>query len=316
MLNDKTPAKRLMFYALGAGLLISILAFSAAQPHAWAQDAGSPSEAAPPDAGAADTQPPADDASNTQPESSGGLNLFKLLIQGGYFMIPLLALSILVVTIVVERFISLRANRVLPPELVHALGQLGGPQGAFDPRKAYKVCQQFPSAASNVIRSMLLKVGRPHSEVEHAVAEASEREANRLYSVVKWLSLSAAIAPLIGLLGTVWGMIRAFHDTTLLDASANKAEALAAGIYTALVTTLCGLVIAIPAAIFAHFFENRITNLFHEIDEMLFNLMPQVERFEGKVRFGRQGADGGIGGREPPVHAEASEPRPAAATPK
>lgn len=220
------------------------------------------------------------------------INIFTLLVQGGPFMIPILLMSLLVVTFTIERFIGLRRDRVLPEALITGLGQLGGPQGGFDPRKAYKLCQQYPSAAATVVRAMLLKIGRPHNELEHAVAEAGEREANRLYANVRWLILAAAVAPLLGLLGTVWGMIRAFHDTTQLTPDLNKADYLAEGIYVALVTTLGGLCVAIPAAIFAHYFEGRVQALFHQIDEMLFNLMPQVERFEGRVRFGRQAGDG------------------------
>lgn len=237
-----------------------------------------------------------------------GINGFELIVQGGFLMIPILLMSLLVVTFAIERFIGLRRSKVLPQGLVSGLGQLGGPQGGFDPRKAYKLCQQFPSAAATVVRAMLLKVGRPHSEVEHAVAEASEREANRLYANIRWLTLAAAVTPLLGLLGTVWGMIRAFHDTTKLTPDVNKADYLAEGIYVALVTTMGGLCVAIPAAIFAHYFEGRVQTLFHQIDEMLFNLMPQVERFEGRVRFGRQMGDGAAidrpPSREPPPVAE------------
>jgi biopolymer transport protein ExbB len=139
---------------------------------------------------------------------------------------------------------------------------------------------------------MLLKVGRPHSEVEHTVTEASEREADRLYANVRWLNLAAGVTPMIGLLGTVWGMIEAFHRTTLLAPGQNKAEELATGIYIALVTTYGGLMVAIPSAIFAHHFEGRIQALFHRIDEMLFSLLPQIERYEGRVRFGRPTGDG------------------------
>jgi biopolymer transport protein ExbB len=77
-----------------------------------------------------------------------------------------------------------------------------------------------------------------------------------------------------------------------LSAGINKAISLADGIYTALFTTVCGLIIAIPSVILAHHFESRIMKLFHEIDEMLFNLLPQVERFEGRVRFNRAVGDG------------------------
>ncbi len=227
-------------------------------------------------------------SSNTD---GGGLNFFALLIDGGYLMLPILLMSLLVVTFAIERFIGLRRERVLPQDLITGLGQLGGPQSSFDPRQAYRLCQQHASAASTVVRAMLLKVGRPHSEVERAVVEASQREATKLYANVRWLNLAASVTPLIGLLGTVWGMIQAFHQTTQLAPGQNKAELLAEGIYIALVTTLSGLMVAIPAAIFAHYFEGRIQSMFVQIDEMLFNLMPQVERFEGKVRFGQPAED-------------------------
>jgi biopolymer transport protein ExbB len=219
------------------------------------------------------------------------INVFTLAIEGGIFMIPIAAMSLLTVTMAIERFLGLRKQKILPDELVAALGQLGGSPGGFDPRKAYRICQQFPSTASTVMRAMLLKVGRPLNEVEHTVQVASDREAERLYTNVRWLNLAAGVTPLIGLLGTVQGMIMAFHMTANLPANANKSEALAAGIYTALVTTFGGLVVAIPAAIFSHFYEGRIQTMFHQIDELIFNLLPQVERYEGRVRFSRQAAE-------------------------
>jgi biopolymer transport protein ExbB len=216
------------------------------------------------------------------------LNILELIFSGGWLMLPIAVMSLLVVAVGVERTLALRRSKIIPPELVQALGDMAPQQGGFDPRKAYRLCQKFPSTASTVIRSMLLKVGRPHSEVEHAVAETNEREAARLYGNVRTLTLAAAVTPLMGLLGTVWGMIQAFFATANLPTGANKAEALANGIYVALVTTAGGLAVAIPAAVLAHFFEGRIQKLLREIDELLFSLLPQVERFEGKLRVSRQ----------------------------
>lgn len=212
------------------------------------------------------------------------LDLLSLLLKGRWLMIPIGLMSVAVVMVTVERLMALRRAKVMPAPLLDGLADLGGVPGVMDPRRAYRLCQQYPSAAAVVIRSMLLKIGRPQSEVEHAVAEASEREAERLYGNARWLNLIAAVAPLTGLLGTVWGMIRAFYDTTQLAAGQNKADFLAQGIYVALVTTLGGLVVAIPAAIFAHYFEGRVIKLFHEIDELLFSLLPQIERYEGRMR--------------------------------
>ena len=274
----------LLLAAWIVGLLLTVagrLPLAVAAQEAGPQGAEADGFVDPDAAGAAaESEPP--------PSASDDLNLLSLLFQGGAFMIPLVALSIVVVTITVERAVAIRRPNILPPQMVRDLGELGRGSGGFDPRSAYRICQQFPSAAGRVIQSMLTKVGRPQSEVEHTVSEASQREAEKLHGNVRWLSLSAQVAPLIGLLGTVWGMIQAFYDTTRLAPGQNKSEALAEGIYIALVTTLAGLIVAIPAAIAAHWFEGRIIRLFHQIDELVFSLYPQVERFEGKVRFSRQ----------------------------
>ena len=218
-------------------------------------------------------------------QAAQGINILSLLTRGGWFMVPLVALSLIVVAIAFERMISLRRGRIFPDRFVRQLSRLASSPGGLEPRAAYDICQKNPSAASNVFKSLLVKVGRPQSELENAVSESSQRQATRMMQMVSWLSLAAAIAPLIGLLGTVWGITQAFYDTTQLIAGQNRAEALAEGIYTALVTTMFGLIIAIPAAILAHFFENRVVSTMNQIEEMIFNLMPQLERYEGKIRF-------------------------------
>lgn len=255
------------------------------------------------------------------------LSLLSLLTKGGLLMVPIGVMSILVIAIVIERLLSLRACKVLPGSFVEELGVLAASTNGFDPKQAYRVCQEFPSSASSVIRAMLLKVGRPQAEVERAVAEASDREASRLYGNVRWLNLIAAVAPLVGLFGTVWGMIQAFFQTTQLTAGQNKSLFLAEGIYVALVTTLGGLAVAIPAAVFSHYFEGRIQGLFFQIDELMFNLMPQIERFEGRLRMSRsdlgegntsasKSASTATGPGPVPVSGPASAPAKAVVSPK
>jgi biopolymer transport protein ExbB len=263
--------------------------------------------------GPSSVQPPANEATGAATDTeaapkpaSKDITLWDLFVWGGWLMIPIYIMGIIATAAAIERGLALRRSKVIPPEMVEALGELGSSPGGFDPRKAYRICQQYPSAASTVIRAMLLKVGRPHSEVEHTVKEVSEREAARLYANVGWLTLAGAVSPLFGLFGTIWGMILAFHDMTLLTAGANRALQLAEGIYVALITTLGGLFVAIPAVMAAHFFEQRIVSLFHEIDELLFSLLPQVERFEGRLRVSRQTL--GDEQPEPERHAVAKTP--------
>jgi biopolymer transport protein ExbB len=244
--------------------------------------------------------------------ASKSINLLDLTIKGGIFMIPIFGLSLLAGTIVVERLLGLRRSRVLPDELVTSLGQLAGSQGSFDPRRAYKLCQEHPSSAANVIRAMLLKVGRPVSEIESAVAQSSQREADKLYANVRWLNISASLATMLGLIGTIQGMIMAFHQLTTLAPNTDRTMALAGGIYTALVTTFAGLAVAIPAAFMSHLFEGRIQSVFREIDELVFNLLPQLERYEGRLRFNRQASDGDSAAADKPVPA-LDKPAPALA---
>lgn len=315
----RVAARTLLVIALAAGLLLPARG-------ALAQQGDSPSTAPPPTVAGATggEQEDGQSAASAPADSSGGarvdegVSLFTLFWSAGWWLLPLAVMLVMVITVTIERALALRRSRVLPSELIVAIGQLGNSKTGFDPRQAYRICQQYPSAASTVIRAMLLKVGRPHSEVEHAVSEASEREADRMYANVRWLTLTAAVAPLFGLTGTVWGMIVAFHGTTTLSPLDNPAEVLATGIYTALVTTLGGLLIAIPAAIAAHWFEGRIQSLFHQIDELLFNLLPQVERYEGRVRFGRQPADGEPAPPPAPDEAAAADAvvEPVASSPK
>jgi len=288
---SRRPSLKLAALSMAAIIVIGALISLPISPHSLvkAQDAG-PSGAVEPESNAPSAGEPTPDV---QPKKEAdGINLFSLALDGGFWMLPILTLSLVVVVFTIERFLALRRKRVIPDELIAGLTDLGAKSGGFDPRQAYRLCQQYPSAASAVIRSMLLKVGRPHSEVEHTVKETSEREADKLYANVRWLLLAAAVAPLFGLLGTVWGMIQAFHDTTTLEAGQNKADFLAEGIYIALVTTLGGLIVGISGAITSHWFEGRIQTLFREVDELLFNLLPQVERYEGRVRFSKQSAEG------------------------
>jgi len=283
---------RFAMYAFAAVTAGALLWATADRHDARAQDGRGEAAAAPAAAG-------------DPTQKSKSINILALAVAGGIFMIPIAGMSVLAVTMTIERTLALRKQRVLPDGLVDGLGEMSSPSGSFDPRKAYRLCQQFPSAAANVIRVMLLRVGRPLPEVESAVAQASQREADRLYANVRWLNLAASLSTMLGLIGTIQGMIMAFHRLTVMDAAADRTTVLSDGIYTALVTTFAGLFVAIPALLASHFFEGRILKVFHQIDELVFHLLPQLERYEGRVRFGRgDNGDGAVAEPPPVVEAE------------
>ena len=209
--------------------------------------------------------------------------LWELFLSGGALMWPITAMSLMVVAFGIERLIALRRGRFVPAKFSRALAALTA-EGPFDPRKVYRLCQQYPSVVTDVIRTMLERIGRPLSEVEHAVDVAKDREASRLYANIRPISLAATVTPLLGLLGTVQGMILAFYTTANLQAGANRAAELAQGIYVALITTFAGLCVAIPAAMIAHYLEGRILAGFRRVDGVVEDLLPQVERYENRGR--------------------------------
>ncbi|MCA9133358.1 MAG: MotA/TolQ/ExbB proton channel family protein, partial [Planctomycetales bacterium] len=219
------------------------------------------------------------------PRPTSSLNFLALLIDGGPLMIPIALMSLLVVAISLERFFALRSQSLLPKGLRREIRRCYQDASPGRPENLWSAAEKYPSAAARILQDLLLKIGRPIPEGEEAIREGAQREADYLYGNVRWLTLAAGVTPLIGLLGTVWGMILAFYDSTQLGAGMSKSEHLAEGIYVALVTTLGGLAVAIPAAIFAHYFEGRITRVIAQIELELHRLVPRFESWEGRTRF-------------------------------
>ena len=228
--------------------------------------------------------PPTTATPGADKEKQQSLSLLNLYFQGGIFIYPITLLSIIGVIATIERSIALRRKKVVPDELIRALGQLATSPGGFDPRKAFRLCQQFPSAAATVVRTLLLRIGRPVAEIETAVQQTADREATRMYQNVRWLNLASTTGTLLGLLGTIQGMIVVFYTTANLPPAANRVQALSDGIYIKLVTSFSGLLVAIPAVMLAHYFEGRIQRLFYRIDDVLAQVLPQLEKFDGKPR--------------------------------
>jgi biopolymer transport protein ExbB len=203
--------------------------------------------------------------------------LWELFLAGGPLMWPITAMSLLVVAFGLERLVALRRGRFVPRGLETKLRAVGG-GAALDPRDLSAYCDAHPSVLATVVKAALARLGRPLTEIEHAVESVSNREASRLYANIRPISLAVSITPLLGLLGTVQGMIIAFYTTANLEAGANRSAELAGGIYLALITTFAGLCVAIPAAVIAHYLEGRILSGFRRIDDIVASLLPALER--------------------------------------
>ena len=231
-------------------------------------------------------EPPADPVA---PSAPSGIDLLTLVSRGGAFMIPIGLMSLLVVAIAVERLATLRKRKIIPPLLVEELHELTRPLEPFNPAAAYELCIGHPSSAARVVTAMLLRTGQPISDIERVATETIDREADQFSSPIHWLHFAASATPLMGLLGTVWGMIVAFHESTTLTADRSRSEQLSEGIYTALVTTLAGLIVAIPAAMLALYLENRLAKLCHQLQQLAFDVAPALARFRGQQRMDSKG---------------------------
>lgn len=193
-------------------------------------------------------------------------DLWDIVRDGGPLMIPIAVCSLILVAFVLERTISLRRGRVIPrPFVKRFLKQLS--DGELDRDKALQLCADSRSPVAEVFAGAVRKWGRPAVEVEQAIIDSGERVTNGLRRNLRVLNGVATVAPLLGLLGTVVGMIRAFNNIATADAL-GRPERLAEGISEALLTTAAGLSVAIPALIFYLFFVSRVDRLIIDIDSM------------------------------------------------
>ncbi len=201
-------------------------------------------------------------------------SLFDMLLAGGPLIIPILLASFLMTLIVFERVISLRRGRVVPRLFIERF-LLQVREGALDRADALERCEDESSHIARVFAAGIRKWGKPAVEVEQAVLDEGERIANVLRRYLRVLNGASTISPLLGLLGTVWGMIQAFNVIASSPAM-GRSEMLAGGISVALITTATGLLVAIPALIFYLFFVGRVDGLIMEIDrygQQLVNLI-------------------------------------------
>jgi biopolymer transport protein ExbB len=191
-------------------------------------------------------------------------NLLGVMRDGGPILIPIGVCSFVLFIFVFERSISLRRGRVIPrPFVKRFLHQLQ--EGQLQPVKALQLCEENCSPVANVFAAAVKKWGRPAVEVEQAVLDAGERVATGLRRYLRLFHGISTLSPLLGLLGTVVGMISAFNAIATADAM-GRPEMLAAGISEALLTTAAGLSVAIPAIIANFYFISRVDRLVIEID--------------------------------------------------
>jgi len=190
-------------------------------------------------------------------------SLYDMVVSGGPVMVPIALCSVVALAYMVERWVRLTSrslgSRRFGGEVIRAVQEGGVERGL-------KVCQGRRSSLSRVLGTGLRRWGRSWLEVEKAVEDAGTREVRLLSANLRPLSVVAMLAPLLGLLGTVWGMIEAFSNIALKD-GLGRPELLASGISQALITTAAGLAIAIPTQAAWFYFKARVDRVVRLAEE-------------------------------------------------
>jgi len=202
--------------------------------------------------------------------------MFSLIKKGGPVMIPLGLGSVIAVGLAMERLISLRRERVIPPHFLDSL--MSEWQKDRTGKGAVKLCEETSGPVGNIFRAGILRVPKGEEAVEKAIEDAGYREADKLKRSLKGLSVIATVSPLLALLGTVYGMIAAFQ--TASSVGMGKADVLAKGIYEALVTTAAGLTIAIPVLLIFQFLSTKVDAIVDDLDEMTMEFLGAAVFYE------------------------------------
>ena len=205
-----------------------------------------------------------------EPESTGGVFSWPVLEKSGFIGICIAILAFVMLTLAVYFLIALRARSFIPQGLLANVSELIQ-KGEI--RQVVEQCGQDTSLLARSLSAGLSRRADGYVEMVEAVEALGQEESMRLLQSVGYLGLIAAVSPMLGLLGTVYGMIASFQ--AVADQAGNlQPGLLAAGIYTALTTTLMGLIVAIPAMSAQVYFRNRVLNLLNEsaavVEEILY----------------------------------------------
>jgi len=206
-----------------------------------------------------------------------GGTLLKLFKDGGWMMYPLLLTSVVGMVFIIERYFALRKAKTNVNEFLAKIRKSLIVNRSV--KQATKVCEDYSGPVASIMKAGLLKFGHPKDEVEKTIENAALFEIGRFEKNMVWLATVANVAPLMGFLGTVAGMINSFE--ALAEAGLSNPGLVASGISEALITTAAGLAIAIPVQLAYNFFMNKINKFVRDVEtstNMLLETFGEMER--------------------------------------
>ncbi len=197
------------------------------------------------------------------------MSIISILSKGGLLMVLIAICSFIGAGIIVERWLTLRRARVNTGTLMNRVRQSlrGGEVG-----RALDICDETPGPVARMLKEGVLRAGASRELIRETVESAGKSELYKLERGLDSLATIAGVAPLLGFLGTVTGMIRAFMDIQALGGQVN-ANVLAGGIWAALVTTAAGLTVGIPALIFYNWLVGKVRHFVFEMERSSMELL-------------------------------------------
>ena len=224
-------------------------------------------------------QAPADAALQNQTRS---LELTEMLRAGGAVGYLIVLLSLIMVALIADHIMNIRRSTIMPPGLAEEVHRCLAERQIDE---AKQQCDQHPGFLSRVLHAGLEETGISYNAAEKAMEDAAVEQSARLFRRIEYLSVIGTIAPMLGLMGTVWGMIQAFLE---FEQKANpQVSELAPGIYRALITTLLGLGVAVPSLSAFAIFRNRIDELAAEATLLAEHVFADYRRALQKRRKNR-----------------------------
>ena len=223
---------------------------------------------------AADTTMPADSIQAAQEAlaAQDGLSFWQMALNGGWLMIPLAILSLLAIYIFVERYIVIQRASKEAPYFMDRIREflVDGKTEA-----AIKVCKQTRAPYAAMIEKGISRIGRPTADIQTAIENVGNLQVAQMEKGFTMLATISSGAPMIGFLGTVTGMIRAFYD---MASAGNNADItlLSSGIYQALTTTVAGLIVGIIAMFAYNYLVGKLDNVVNEMEAKTLEFMDLV----------------------------------------
>jgi len=199
--------------------------------------------------------------------------MIEIFERGGIMMYPLALASVMALAIIIERVFSLRKRKVIIPEIISVVEQFSSFK---DMELAKNICTKYRGPLSSLIQVGLENTDLERAEIKELIEDQGRQEVRHLEKGMTILETIAVISPLMGLLGTVLGMIRVFG--VIKEQGIGQASALSGGISEALITTVTGLFVGIPVLIFYNYFSRKAENFVLDIEKYSIILIQKIHK--------------------------------------